>query len=175
MAKHGSSAMVFIRWAVSDGGAVLDSDYDLGEYMSENGDAEVLRWAFERGLSLPYGCATASSLGDLGLLKELHAANDDDDGDENEGIVEAAARGGHDHVLAWAVSKGMRVDESTIEAAAEGGHLATIQFLRSLTPACAWDARTWAASVGHGKRYAMTKCWRAQSDSTLRPASSRHS
>jgi hypothetical protein len=146
--RHNSNAMLFIRWAVLEGGAVIDDDEGLGRNICNIGDAKALRWAFERGCPLPSGCARAAALGDLDLLKELRAAYTDED--DNEAIVDAAARHGHDHVLAWAVDKGMRVDETTIEAAASMGHLGTIQLLRSMTPECRWDSRTWAAAAGRG-------------------------
>ena len=141
--RHGEHAMRFLQWAVARGGAKLDDDDDLGSYVCRKGDATALRWAFEHGCPLPSGCTRAAALGELGLLEEIRATYDNEH--ENEGIVMAAAENGHDRVLAWAVSKGMRIDETTIEAAAGGGRLGTVQYLRGL--GCPWKASAWAASA----------------------------
>lgn len=74
--------------------------------------------------------------------------------------LEAAAAAGHMSVLQWLVGwmqqpseqqQQLTLIEGTLTAAAGAGQLATVQYLRSLTPPCPWDSSACAAAAECGR------------------------
>jgi len=80
-------------------------------WAARKGHLEVLRWALSQEPACPLrGCE-----------------------------AEAAARGGHIHVVEFLVEQGQPLHPYVCAAAVEGGHLDALKWLRSRDPLCPWD------------------------------------
>lgn len=114
------------------------------------GSISRLHWAVDTlRMPIDMACSCAAGKGKLDVLQEVRRLG----GPWDEGTSQAAAQGGHLHVLQWLRAGPMKArcpwDERTCEAAARGGHIDVLRWMRQRK--CKWDEGTCfaAATKGH--------------------------
>ncbi|CAB1100071.1 unnamed protein product [Ectocarpus sp. CCAP 1310/34] len=121
---------------------------------SENGHADVLRWAFANGCPWDADtCTMAARHGHLGVLKWARSNGCD----WNSETSKLAAVGGHIEVIQYLHEHGCSLDADTCYGAARAGHLKILMYLRA--HGCEWYQWTTTAAAAKGYLIFFSSKW----------------